>query len=419
MVDNAVWLNLAVALGVGLLIGAERERKKVSVGERRHGSFGSSAIAGVRTFTIASLLGAVSTSINFWLLIASIVCVTVFVATTNFASRDENPSLTTEVSLIFTIILGGLSMSNPSLAASLAVAAAILLAAKEPIHWFVRGAVSKQEMMDFLTLAAATMIVLPLVPNALIGPFDAINPRNLWLIVILVMFIGALGHLALRLLGSRAGLPLVGLVSGFISSIATIGAMGARVQKTPELMMGAVAGATLSSLATILFLATLLTAVDIPTLHVLIAPLLFGGITIGIYGFVVTLSALNNKGAELSKLDRSFSVKTALTLAVLIAVVLIASAALKVWFGQAGLMLASGVAGMVDAHAASISAASLAAGGKVTSINAAVAILVAFSVNAVSKAVTAIVTGGRVFAQKVILGLVMQVTAVWVGWLLF
>lgn len=419
MIDQAHWLNLAVALGIGLMIGAERERRKVSVDERRQSGSSDSSIAGVRTFTIASLLGAVSTSVNIWLLVTSIVCVTVFVATTNFASKNEDPSLTTQVSLIFTVILGGLAMSDASLSASLAVAAAILLAAKEPIHWFVRGAVTKDEMMDFLILAAATMIVLPLVPNALIGPFDAINPRNLWLIVILVMFIGALGHLALRLLGSRTGLPLVGLVSGFISSIATIGAMGARVTKTPELMSGAVAGATLSSLSTILFLTTLLLAVDLPTLHVLIAPLVFGGVAIGVYGLVVTLSALHHNGAELSQLDRSFSVKTALTLAVMIAAVLIASAAFKVWFGQTGVVLASGVAGMADAHAASISAASLSAAGKITPNNAAVAILVAFTVNVISKAITAIITGNKEFAQKVILGLGVQVSAVWLGWLIF
>lgn len=419
LIDQGQWLNLAVALGVGLLIGAERERKKVDVGERRRSGFSSSSIAGVRTFTIASLLGAVSISVNTWLLVASIVCVTIFVATTSVVSRDEDPSLTTQVSLVFTLILGALAMSDAALSASLAVAAAILLAAKEPIHWFIRGAVTKDEMMDFLTLAAATLIVLPLVPNELIGPFDAINPRNLWLVVILVMFIGALGHLALRLLGSRAGLPLAGLVSGFISSIATIGAMGARVRTTPELINGAVAGATLSSLATILFLTMLLVAVDLPTLHALAIPLFMGGITIGLYGLVVTLTSLHNDGAELSKLDRSFSVRTALLLAAVIAVVLITSAALKVWFGQTGVVLAAGVAGLADAHAASISVASLSAAGKISPANAGVAILVAFTVNAVSKVITAVVTGNRQFSKKVTLGLVMQVSAVWLGWVLF
>ncbi|MDP3210812.1 MAG: hypothetical protein CTY35_04695 [Methylotenera sp.] len=411
LIDNAHWLNLAVALGIGLLIGAERERSKADGGDR--------TIAGVRTFTIASLLGAVSTSVNFWLLVVSIICVTVFVATAYFTRRDEDPGLTTEISLVFTVILGGLAMTTASMAASLAVAAAILLAAKEPIHGFVRGVVTKDEMIDFLILAAATLIVLPLVPNALVGPFDAINPRNLWLIVILVMFIGALGHLALRLLGSRTGLPLVGLVSGFISSIATIGAMGARVRKTPDLIGTAVAGATLSSLSTVLQLVMLLAAIHPPTLHALKVPLLFGGLTIALYGLVITLNSFNHQSQELSKPSRSFSVKTALTLALVIAVVLIASAALKAWFGQAGLVVASAVAGLADVHASTISAASLAASNKITAANAAVPILVAFSANALSKVITAAVTGGKVFFQQVTLGLVLQVSAIWLGWWLF
>ncbi len=411
MIDNAHWLNLAVALGIGLLIGAERERSK--------GDGGDSSIAGVRTFTIASLLGAVSTSVNLWLLIVSIVCVTIFVATAYFVRKDEDPGLTTEISLVFTVILGGLAMSAASLAASLAVSAAILLAAKEPIHGFVRGVVTKDEMIDFLILAAATLIVLPLVPNELVGPFDAINPRNLWLIVILVMFIGALGHLALRLLGSRSGLPLVGLVSGFISSVATIGAMGARVRKTPDLMGVAVAGATLSSLSTILQLAMLLAAIHPPTLHAILMPLIFGGVSIAAYGLVVTLNSFHQNGTEMSKPSRSFSVKTAVTLAFVIGAVLIASAALKAWFGQAGLVVASGVAGMADVHAATISVASLAAANKLMPVSAAIPILVAFSVNAISKAVTAAVTGGKQFFSQVVLGLLIQVSAIWIGWWLF
>ncbi|MDP2152865.1 MAG: DUF4010 domain-containing protein [Methylotenera sp.] len=411
LIDNTYWLNLAVALGIGLLIGAERERSKADGGD--------STIAGVRTFTIASLLGAVSTSVNFWLLVVSIISVTIFVATAYFTRRDEDSGLTTEISLVFTVILGGLAMSAASMAAGLAVAAAILLAAKEPIHGFVRGVVTKDEMIDFLILAAATLIVLPLVPNALVGPFDAINPRNLWLIVILVMFIGALGHLALRLLGSRTGLPLVGLVSGFISSIATIGAMGARVRKTPGLMGAAVAGATLSSLSTVLQLGMLLAAVHPATLHALKMPLLFGGLTMAVYGVVITLNSFNHQSQEISQPSRSFSVKTALILALVIAFVLTASAGLKAWFGQAGLVVASAVAGLADVHAAAISVASLAASSKINATNAVVPILVAFSVNAISKMITAAVTGGKMFFQQVTLGLMLQVSAVWLGWWLF
>lgn len=419
IIDSAHWLNLAVALGIGLLIGSERERRKAAAGERRSDSVGSSTVAGVRTFTIASILGAVSTAIDPWLLMVSIVCVTIFVTAATFVSKDDNPSLTTEVSLILTVILGGLAMSEAGLAASLAVAVAILLAAKEPIHWFVRGAISKDEMNDFFILAAATLIVLPVVPNELVGPFDAINPRNLWLVVILVMVIGALSHLALRLFGSKAGLPVVGLVSGFISSIATVGSMGARAGKTPELMGASVAGATLSCLATVLQVCVLLAAIHPPTLYALAIPMIFGGVAISIYGVVVTLSSFHQNGTEMNNLGRSFSVKTAMTLAVVIGLALLASAALKVWFGQAGLVVASGVTGLADAHAATISVASLALAGKLVAADAVIPILVAFSVNAASKVVAAAITGGREFARKVSLGIIIQVASIWIAWWVF
>ena len=410
-VDYALWLNLAVALGVGLLIGTERERSK--------GTGPDKSPAGIRTFTIASLLGAVSTVFNFWLLVVSILCVMIFVAIAYFNKQSKDPGLTTEVALIFTIILGGLAMSSAALAAALAVIVAILLTAKEPIHGFVLGVVTKDELNDFLILAAATLIILPLVPNEFIGPFEAINPHNLWLIVILVMTISAFGHLALRWLGGRIGLPIVGLVSGFISSIATVGAMGARAKETPSLISSAVAGATLSSLATIFQLTLLLTAIHPPTLQALMWPLIFGGVAIATYGLIVTLNSLQKDGEEMNPPTRTFSVKTALILAAVIAVALVASAALKAWFGQAGLVVASGVAGVADVHAAAISVASLAASSKLGPESAVIPILVAFSINAVSKAVMAIVSGGRDFSSQVILGLIAQVTAVWVGWWIF
>ena len=411
LIDNSLWLNLAVSLGIGLLVGAERERSKGIDPDR--------SLAGIRTFTIASLLGAVSTIISFWLLVVAVLSVTVFAAISYAMRVNKHPGLTTEITLIFTVILGGLALSAPSLAASLAVTASILLAAKEPIHGFVRGAVTKEELNDFLILAAATLIVLPLVPNEFIGPFNAINPRNLWLIVILVMLISALGHLALRLLGGRIGLPIVGLVSGFISSIATIGSMGARAKETPALIGSAVAGALLSSLSTVLQLALLLAAIHRPTLQALAVPLVFGGVSIAVYGLVVTLSSFHHHDAEMAKPTRSFSVKTALILATVIAVVLIASAALTAWFGQAGLVVASAVAGLADVHASTISVASLAAAGNLSAANAVIPILVAFSVNAISKAVAAVVSGGKAFASQVIPGLIVQVTATWLGWWLF
>lgn len=407
-VDHLVLLNLAVALGIGLLIGAERERSKGTGPER--------SAAGIRTFTIASLLGAVSSIISFWLLVVSIGCVMIFAATAYFSKRSEDPGLTTEITLVFTVILGGLAMSQAGLAAAIAVSVAILLAAKEPMHGFVLGTVTKDELNDFLILAAATLIILPLVPNQAIGPFEAINPHQLWLIVILVMTISALGHLALRWLGGRVGLPLVGFISGFISSIATISAMGARAKEAPHLLSAAVAGAVLSSLATVLQIALLLVAIHPPLLHALQWPLIFTIVSTAVYGFITTLSAFQKNGSHSYQPTKTFSVKTALTFAAIIACILIASAALNTWFGQAGLVVAAGVAGLADVHAAIISITSFAAADKLSAQSAIIPILVTFSVNTITKAVVAVISGGRDFARLLIPALIVQVGAIWLAW---
>ena len=417
IIDNAVLLNLGVALGIGLLVGAERERSKSKV--RTPDGQADNTLAGIRTFTIASMLGAITSWMNFWLLFAALLCVAMFAAVAFYVRRDERLGLTTEISLLFTVILGALAMTAPILAASLAVTAAILLAAKEPMHGFVLGILTKEELSDFLILAGATLIILPLMPNASMGPFNAINPHKLWVVVILVMAIGAFGHLALRMVGGRIGLPLVGMVSGFISSIATISAMGHRARETPAFLGAAVAGAVLSSFSTILQITLILAAISQPTLQALAMPLIFGGLAILLYGGVLTLNALHHPVTDAGKVSQSFSVKTAFVMAGIIAVVLVISAGLNHWFGQAGLVIGSAFVGLVDAHAPTVSVASFVANHQLLASEAALPILAAFSLNAVSKAVTAVVSGGKVFAWQVVPSLVIQVAAVWMGWMLF
>jgi len=128
----------------------------------------------------------------------------------------------TEIALVATVLLGGLAMARPGLAAGVAVTVTSVLMARTPLHRFVRSVLSEDEVKDALIFAAASLIALALLPDEQLGPFDALNPHAIWIIVILVMAIGALGHIAVRLLGAHFGLPIAGLASGFISSIATI-----------------------------------------------------------------------------------------------------------------------------------------------------------------------------------------------------
>ncbi|MCW5604699.1 MAG: MgtC/SapB family protein, partial [Burkholderiales bacterium] len=182
--DEQAWMRLAVALGIGLLIGIERERRK--------GEGPARGIAGIRSFAVASLLGAVSMMLGETLLLAVAAAGVAALAAIGYArTLKQDPGLTTEIALLLTLLLGALAMREPPLAAGLAVGVAILLAARDHIHHFVRRVLTTRELNDALVLCAATLIVLPLVPDRHIGPYDAINPRNAWTIVVLMLAIGA------------------------------------------------------------------------------------------------------------------------------------------------------------------------------------------------------------------------------------
>ena len=332
-------------------------------------------------------------------------------------AHEDDPGLTTEIALIVTSLLGGLSMQQPALAAGLAVIVAVLLAARSRLHSFVRLVLTEDELQDALIFAGATLVVLPLVPDLPMGPYGALNPHSIWILVILVMAISAVGYLAVRILGARFGLPIAGLASGFISSTATIGAMGARVTKTREVLAAAVAGAVLSTIATIVQMALVLAATSMTTLRTLLVPLIGAGLAAIVYGAVFTVRALRQKTENEAQSGRAFSLSTALVFALTLSSILVASAALREWFGETGIIIAAALAGFVDTHSAAISVATFVASGKMSATDAVVPILAGLSTNTISKMFLAGSTGGRSFALRVIPGLIIVALAAWIGML--
>jgi len=407
----SVLLNFAAALGIGLLVGAERERRK--------GGGPSRAPAGIRTFTVASLAGAISVVVGGEVMLAVTVAgVAALIAIAYLRSRGDDPGLTTEIALILTALLGGLAMQQPALAAGAAVGLAALLAARTPLHHFVRSVLTEREVKDALIFAGATLVVLPLLPNQALGPYGAINPRSIWIVVILVMAISAAGYVLVRMLGARFGLPIAGLASGFISSTATIGAMGTRVQKSPDVIDAAVAGATLSTVATVVQMGLVLAATSMTTLRALSVPLICAGIAAAAYGAVFTIRALRERDAAEAQPGHAFSLPAALAFALTLSAVLIASAALREWFGETGVIVAAAAAGFVDTHSAAIAIASLVASGKMTAADAVFPILAAFSTNTISKIIFAWSSGGRSFGLRLTPGLILVAGAAWAGTLL-
>lgn len=399
-------LHLTVALGIGLLIGAERERRK--------GTGPGRAPAGIRTFAIAALAGATAMLIGDGpLLAATALGTAVLAAAAYWRSREEDPGLTTEVTLVLTVLLGGLALPRPALAAGIGVAVAILLAARGAIHRFVSGVLSAQEVNDTLLFAAVTLIILPILPDRPIGPYGALNPHSLWLLVVLLMAVSGLGHTAIRLVGARAGLPLAGLIGGFASSTATIGAMGGRALRDPALLSPAIAGAVLSSVATIALLAAVLAATSLDALRALLPAILAGGAAALLYGVLFTRRAFAGGTPEAVPPGRIFDPKAIAGFTLGLAAIILISAALHDWFGDAGILAAAALAGFADAHAAAIMVATQVASGNLPANEAALPVLLGLTTNTISKAALAWLAGPRGFAAGVLPGLILILASAW------
>lgn len=408
---NPLVTNLAVALGVGLLIGAERERRK-GRGEAR-------APAGIRTFAIVALLGALSFEVGGGLLLSvATIGVAALAAVAYRRAPGPDPGLTTEAALIFTVVLGGFAMREPAVAAGLSVIVAGLLFARSRVHHFVRSVMTEDELHDGLLLAAAALVILPLAPDQYLGPFAALNPRAVWRLVLLMMSISGLGHIAIRVFGPRIGLPLSGLASGFASSSATIGSMGARATEHPPLLRAAVAAAVLSTVSTVILTAVVLGALDPRALLAMSWPLGLAGVGAVGYGLVFTRRAIHAPLPGDFVHGRAFRLRTALIFAGALSLVAVVVAGLNQWLGAAGTVAGAAVAGLADAQAAVASVASLSAGSKLTPAQTVVPALAALTTNTVTKITLATSSGGRPFAKQVVPGLFLVIGLAWLGaWL--
>jgi uncharacterized membrane protein (DUF4010 family) len=230
----------------------------------------------------------------------------------------------------------------------------------------------------------------------------------------LVLSLSICGHAATRILGPRYGLPVTGLAAGFVSSTAAIGSMAGRATKALESMSFAVAGSAFSTVATFLQTAVLLPTISQRTLRIMASMLAAGAIVAAIYVTAFTLRGPASRAAQEAEPGRAFSLGTAaLGLATMMAVMLMAAAALKDWFGEAGVIAGATVAGIVDTHAPAISVASLVASGGPISHDTVAPVLAAMTSNALAKIAMAISVGSRGFALRIVPGIALSIAAAW------
>jgi uncharacterized membrane protein (DUF4010 family) len=398
---------ILIALGAGLLIGVERERRK--------GDEDASAAAGVRTFAMTALLGVLaSLSGSTTVLVAAAGGVSLLTAFSYFKSRSADPGLTTEIALLATFVTGVLAASQPVLAAAAGVIIVVLLVSRPALHGFARSQLSQQELQDAVLLAAAAILVLPILPDRPIDPWHVVNPRLVWKLTVLIMAVDAAGYLAQRLVGARAGLPISGLLGGFVSSTAVVATMGKRAQAEPQVLAAAVAGAALSQVATVAQLAMVLVVSDPVLLGALRWPLMAMGVVAAMYG-VLMIRATSGQAAPPPPAGRAFRLRTALLFAGAFVVIALLVAWLQRSFGSTWALAGVVVGGFADAHSTTASVGSLSAQQQLPREFAAIAVGLIVTTNTLSKLGFAR-AGGSAYFWRLAPGLVLLIAAFWVTW---
>lgn len=394
----------AVALGIGLLVGLERERVK-GAGQRRKA-------AGIRTFALLALVGVSAASMGNTALLVAGIFVTAAMIVSYGRTSASDPGLTTEVAMLATFLLGAMALSRPGHAGALGIIATLLLYSKARLHAFATRLLSGQEVRDLLFLSLSAFVILPLLPDHPVDPWNALNPRRLWMLAVAMMGVTALGYFSLKILGSRVGLAIVGLAGGFVSSTATIAAMGERAKVAPALVPAAASAALMSNVGTIVQLVVVIGTFSLALLQHLAWPLAVAGVVAVMAALIANKRSFANP-VDLSEFygRRVFEPMRAFGFAGLLAGVMLVAAWLRSVLGESSVVWVLGVSGLVDVHAAAASAAQLESTASVASTQAEYGLLAAFSANSLLKCLMAWLKGGSAYALRVAPGIVLMLVA--------
>jgi uncharacterized membrane protein (DUF4010 family) len=352
--------RLAVALLVGLLIGLDRERAEVRKARKE--------FAGVRTFPLVALAGAVPLLFDgIWapvLAAAAFLAVAVIVAISYYrSSAGGEIGATTEVAAITTFLLGALAGAGQLLVAgSAGIAVSVLLVAKVRLETFSR-ALSADELAAVLELAVISVIVLPLLPDRGYGPWEVLNPRDLWFVVVLVAGLSFLGFVAVRVVGEQRGLAITGAVGGLVSSTAVTVTMADRAKADGEAVaQPAAAAAVLASTVMAVRVAVLGGLISTGVLSRLL-PVAGAMAATGLIG--AWLIARRPSAAPVtaggSRIRNPFSLREAVTWAVVYGVILLVSRAAIEYLGTGGVFAVAAVSAVADVDAVTIAFTKLGA----------------------------------------------------------
>ena len=339
-------VHLAMAVLLGMFLGLEREWSQKS--------------AGIRTFALISLLGAILAIADAPLLLAAggvlVITMSVLLAVDGLIDRESesNLSLTTSASMFVAYGVGVLVASGfVTESVTVAVLSSLVLVLKRELHEFAWG-LSREEMQSATEFAILAFVIFPLLPDEAFGPWNAIDARTVWLLVIAVSGIGLVNYIMVKRYEGR-GIAATGFFGGLVNSTAVIAEMAQRAAERPSLRNLAV-GAILIANAAMALRNALIVVPFIPEAAFIVGVPLG---TIAVAGVLLSLYVSDWDQDLETNLTSPFSLRNALVFGGLFLVILVVSAGAEATFGSTGFLATTFFAGLVSSGTATATAVTL------------------------------------------------------------
>jgi uncharacterized membrane protein (DUF4010 family) len=413
MFDLDLALRFGAALGLGLLLGLERERKRDA----------ELLFGGVRTFALIALLGAVGAFVERelnegWLVLAAFVAVgaLVVVSYITTAARGEM-GITTEISALLAFIVGALcGWDRVGVASVTTVVCLLLLTLKDYLHRLARR-VELEDVEATLQFAVISVIILPLLPNETFGPppLNVINPYKIWLMVVLIAGLNFLGYVLVKVLGNEHGLLITGILGGLVSSTAVTLSSSQRSRQEPAMSSAFVLAIVAAWTIMFLRVVVMVGLVNPSLAAVLGLPLGLMAAVGAVVSLVLWRRTRSQETGMVTAGANPFELAEAIKFGLLFGVVTVVAKAAEVYLGETGLYLAGAVAGLTDVDAISLSMANLAATDAESLKVAARTIVIAVLSNTLVKAGMGAFLGAPALRRTLLLATLFLLIAAAVG----
>ena len=387
-------MDLAIALGLGLLVGLQKERAE-------------SPLAGLRTFALVTWAGAMAALVGeattHWVVVGGLLAVAALMVTGNAvlmrSSPDADPGQTTESAIVLMYLIGALVIVGPREVAIVGGSAiAILLHLREELHTWV-DRLSDHDVRAIMQFVLISLVILPVLPDQTFGPYAVVNPRQVWWMVVLIVGLNLVGYASFRLMGANAGTVLAGVLGGVISSTATTMSYARLTREKAGKDATAAVVVWIASGVVFIRILVEIGAVSPPFLRVAAGPI---SLMLALFVMVTAMvwkTATAPSDTPLEPVNPT-ELRPAILFGVLYAVVLLVVAAAQDLMGDAGLFAAAALSGLTDVDAITLSTARLVSTERLTPDVGWRLVMIAALSNLVFKLLLAGTLGSRTFARR-------------------